>query len=781
MATERPTGSIQTVVGDQAYVHSLHNVGYAEQVVFEAPVSAAVPRQLPAPTAHFVGRQAELRRLREMLTSGCPLAAVHGMPGVGKSALALRVAADNAERFPDAQLYVDLRGASGQSLDPGDVLAELAIALGADRRLMPSDPRGRAALFRSILYQRRALIVLDNAADAGQISPFLPGSDGCALLVTARRRLDEIDAIPATHFLELHPLPPEEGWRLLEAVAGSERIASDPQAARLIVQATAGLPLALRITAARLRAAPHRPLAASAARITRPGRALTELENQGGGVRAAIDESFSGLDPAHQRRLMLLGLLPDTNFELAAAAALLAEPEDVVEDALERLVENQLLYGGGSARYNLHQLVHAFAEERASTDIGSPDRHSASNRMIRWYLDTLTHHAALLDDNALTWCGREEPALLTLIDQTAAGGQLDVAEHLADRLGQYLLRVGHFGAARTAHTLILDAAVRNGVKLTQIQALNELGNIAWTAGRWTDAVEQWSLMLNAAHEHNHTNAVLAAAGNLANCFVKLNKFDDALRYHSLVLNRTKDPAMGLAALSGIASTYILTERYPESIRAAERAIAIARELGDSHSEMKLLNNLAKAHQESGNAPEAIRIFQDVVDHRQRIRDRPGLGFTLSNLAVAHLAAGDLRRAREAAGRALPIARETGIRIAEATALTTLAEVSDKEGDLPGTERFLSAALDVYRELADANGVARAARSLMQLRNLTRDLDGYVLAAGDLAAALLLLDDVDGAARVMDALNEAARHLSPGSSTPEQARAIIEHARRLTGN
>ena len=363
-----------------------------------APASG--PAQLPADIADFTGRDEQVKRLSDLLSgtgaSGDPgavrIAVVAGAGGLGKTSLAVHAAHRVRRRFPDGQLYVDLLGATAAPLLPGDVLARFLRDLGVDGRDIPVDEDERAARYRTTLARRRMLVVLDNARDAAQVRPLLPGSASCAVLVTTRSRMPDL---ASTKLVDLNVLDDDEALKLFVKVVGEERAAAEPEATAELLDACAGLPLAIRICAARLVTRSGWTIRAMAGRLTDEHRRLDEMRAGDLAVRASFEVSFTSLPPSTDKQgidpalaFRLLGLWQGPSISAAAAAALFGVPEYSAEDALEVLVDTHLLESVATDRYRFHDLLRVYAAERAADDLLAAERDAAVTRLLTWYMRT---------------------------------------------------------------------------------------------------------------------------------------------------------------------------------------------------------------------------------------------------------------------------------------------------------------------------------------------------------------------------------------------------------
>ncbi|RCG15840.1 helix-turn-helix domain-containing protein [Streptomyces reniochalinae] len=323
----------------------------------------ARPAQLPATLPDFTGRDSLVARLGAQLSrADGTVMALAGIGGVGKTALAVHLGHAVADRFPDGQLYVDLQGTGASPADGAAVLGGFLRSLGTDDASLPEGVEERAALFRSLLAGRRVLVLLDNARDAAQVRPLLPGTAGCAALVTSRVRMVDL---AGARLVDLDVLGPGEAMALFSRVVGAERVGAEREAAMDVVAACGFLPLALRIAAARLSARRTWTVSVLAAKLADERRRLDELQAGDQAVGATFELGYAHLDAEQARAFRLLGLTEGPDIPLAAAAALLDRPAEEAEDLLEALVDSSLLESAGPGRYRLHNLMRLHARGRA--------------------------------------------------------------------------------------------------------------------------------------------------------------------------------------------------------------------------------------------------------------------------------------------------------------------------------------------------------------------------------------------------------------------------------
>ena len=456
-----------------------------------------VPRQLPAGAAFFAGREAELKQLDALLgqaAGGVPdepggavvISAVAGMAGVGKTALAVHWARNVAARFPDGQLYVNLRGydAEGTAVSPEEVTGWFLTALGVPASQIPADAPARCGLYRSVLAGQRVLIVLDNARDAAQVRPLLPGSGGCLVVVTSRSALAGLAAAERARPLRLGPLAEEEGVRLLAARLGPERVAAEPGAVTELAARCGHLPLALAVIAARAAADPGLPLGVLAGQLAGaeataagagPGRLeVLETGDPATSLRQLLSWSYGQLSPPAAGMFALLGVHCGPDITVPAAASLAAVPRAAAWRALAELAGASLAAEHRPGRYVLHDLVRGYAAGQARQVLGEAGIRAAIERSLDHYLHTVVRPLPpfavapsapgvvpeqLADEAALQDWGRaEHQVVLQAIAQAAAAGFITHAWQIFH--GQALLvgGQGYWADIRAVGQAVLDAA-----------------------------------------------------------------------------------------------------------------------------------------------------------------------------------------------------------------------------------------------------------------------------------------------------------------------------------
>ena len=673
------------------------------------------PAQLPADLADFTGRGGQVDRLRGLLagsgTDGNPgavrVAAVVGAGGLGKTALAVHTAHLLASEFPDGQLYANLHGAT-EPADPAEVLAWFLRALGAEPAQIPLEEEERAAHFRTRLTGKRVLIVLDDARDAAQVRPLLPGSASAAVLVTARRRMPEL---AGSMVLDLDVLPQDEARTLFVLVVGEDRAIAEPAATDDVLAACAGLPLAIRIGGARLAARGSWTVRTLADRLADERRRLDELRVGNLAVRASFEVSFAslpgseapgGVDPA--RAFRLLGLWTGRSVSLAAAAALLGEDEYPAADALDVLVDANLLESRAPDRFRFHDLLRVYAADRARTQETEEAREVAIARVLTWYSHSIEAAAAMISahhprvplgpvpdavhplefatlETALAWCEAERAGLIAATRLAATSGFHEIAWKLPAAAMSFYYRRSYWGDWVTTHQIGLASARAIADRLGEAWMLNSLG-MAYGVQRMEEAVGCFEQALSIYRELGDERGEARAANNVAQAYVDLRRFEDAFSaaQRSLAIQRLQGNRYLEGVTLGIlgrASREL--ERYEAAIGHLEEALAIFRELGQQYGEADSLTDLGDAYLCLNQVEEAIaRLRESLAIHRE-IGDVHGEAATLRLLGLAVHRTGDPAQARDLIAEAVRLFEDRGDQAEAAATQAALAAIMDAAG------------------------------------------------------------------------------------------------------
>jgi DNA-binding SARP family transcriptional activator/Tfp pilus assembly protein PilF len=635
--------------------------------------AAPAPAQLPADVTDFTGRDEQVKRLCDLLTGAgagaasatgaVRVAVVAGAGGLGKTSLAVHAAHRVRRKFPDGQLYIDLLGAALTPLSPGDVLARFLRDLGVDGRRIPVDEDERAGRYRTALARRRILVVLDNARDAAQVRPLLPGTASSAVLVTTRSRMPDL---ASTRLVDLNVLDDDEALTLFIKAVGDDRATVEPEATAELLDACAGLPLAIRICAARLATRSGWSIQAMASRLRDEHHRLDELSVGDLAVRASFQVSFAsllttagpdGIAPADAFRL--LGLWQGPSISVAAAAALFGTPEYLAANALETLVDAHLLESTGSDRYKFHDLLRVYASERAVADLSSPERDAAIGRLLGWYMRTADAAAQVIVphryqvplaagraedpalsfpavDDALAWYDSERVNVVAATRQAAACGRHDIAWRLPAPLISMFNRRGNWADCIATHRIALDSARQAGNRQGEAWVLNNLGQ-ALGFTHMSEGIELLERSLAIRREIGDRLGEAQAANNLSDAYVVLGRTDRALDLlrRALDLNREVGYRYGEGVvLNNLGEAFLALDRPHEAIDYLQQARRVFAEIASPHGVGYSLHNLGRAHLDLGQDAAALDCLQQALVIHTNAGDRHRQGFTLRYLGLA---------------------------------------------------------------------------------------------------------------------------------------------------
>lgn len=653
-----------------------------------------IPAQLPPGVPAFAGRGAELASLDALLhPAGQPgparpaavaISAVSGTAGVGKTALAVHWAHRVTARFPDGQLYVNLRGfdPGGAALEPGEAVRGFLEAFGVPVTRIPADLPAQAALYRSMLAGKRVLVVLDNARDAEQVRPLLPGSPGCLAIVTSRSNLTSLIAAEGACPLTLDLLPAIDARDLLTRRLGTTRVASEPDAVDDIIAGCARLPLALTIAAARAASIPRFPLAVFATELRDATRALDAF--RGGDrvtdVRAVFSWSYRALSPGAARLFRLLGLHPGPDIAISAAASLAAMPLDRARAALDELARAHLLAEHSPGRYSFHDLLRSYAAEQAHAHDSQDVRDTAVRRVLDHYLHTACTAAMLIEphlaplalspvrpgvvldehvtgEDAMSWFTAEHAALLAAVLLAADAGFGTHAWQLAWALSTPFLRRGSWDDNARVQRAALDAARRMGDAAGQAHAVHGLALGYARSGRFRDALPYFQQALR----HFETIGDPIGQARIHNSLAWLSEREqrpsDALSHamRALDLYRAAEHRPGQAmTLSDIGFCYALLGDYRHAITYCQQGLEAVREEGERTWEAATLDSLGFIHHQLGSYERSIAYYERAIHLYRELADRFNEADSLVHLGDAQLSAGDAEAARRTWMHALRI-------------------------------------------------------------------------------------------------------------------------------
>jgi DNA-binding SARP family transcriptional activator/tetratricopeptide (TPR) repeat protein len=641
------------------------------------------PGQLPATISDFTGRAEQVTTLLDALAgdecqpAALVISAVSGIGGIGKSVLAVHVAHRAAADFPDGQLYVNLAGASADPAVPAEVLARLLRDLGVSPGQVPADADERAARYRSLLAGRRVLIVLDDARDAAQVRPLLPGAAGCAVIVTSRARL--ADLVGAQR-VDLDELDRAEARELFTRIVGAGRVWAEPEAAEQILRSCSGLPLAIRIVAAKLGARPGWSIASVAGRLAAEHDRLAELNCGDLAVRASFRQGFDSLPAAQARAFCLLGTMPFRSFALAPVNALLGLSTAATERTLDALCEAHMLEAPAPDVYRMHDLLRLFATELAGTELDPDERAPALRRLVTWYWAVMHAAAAAivegrpLPDFADTdpvaaapvpvfpdyrdgweWCQREEGNLTAVIGLAAAQELHAAAIGLAALFAMFALRT----SARATWQPAFEAAVGSARATADLRAeawlLHSLGDVQAVGGDFDAAIDCYEQALANQLRLGRVRAAAGSVNDVAAVYYEQGRYAEALAQFRRATDMVRqEPGPGYLIgvfLANQAECLDAMGRYESALELYDQALEVARESGDRPSRAANMSLRAQTLGRLGR-------FEEALDqHRAALALHRELGGVGADFVTALDAYGHTLRAAGNQGEAMAAWRE----------------------------------------------------------------------------------------------------------------------------
>lgn len=685
------------------HAFSYRQIQHSERLQVAEPVppeayTPVVPHQLPPAVSHLSGRSSELAALDALIEQDVPagsavISVIGGMAGVGKTALAVHWAHQVAGRFPDGQLYANLRGfdPTGTPIPPEGVVLDFLTALGVPVWRIPATAAARVALYRSLLYGRRMLVVLDNAHAVEQVRPLLPASSGCLVLVTSRSRLSGLIAADGARSVMLDVLAGDAAGDLLARRLGRHRVAAEPRAVRNVIELCGRLPLALVIVAAQALTHPGMALDTLTAQLFDSRRERAVMNAPAGSdpttdPKAVFSWSYRTLSPPAAELFRLLSLHPGRDIGVAAAACLVALPPAEAGTMLSELTEAALVTEQMPGWYALHDLVGAYADDLALRTDPEDARRAATIRMLDHYVHS-THAAATLlgprDDpspvppappaagvtlqrhanqrRATAWLNEQRPVLQTVLRHAISSGFPTHAWHLAWSLDTYLFRGHH----------------------------------------WHDRLVTWQVALLAAEQLDNPDARALAHRRLANACIWLDRMAEGLVHNerALVLYQRSGDGAGLAAVH-YNLTHLWERRgdYGEALGSARQALTLYRAAGHDRGQALAGNAIGWYHCLRGDYARGLTRCRQALDLFRLLGDQQGIAATYDSLGYAHHHLGNHPEAIDCYHEALRLYRIIEDRYSQAAVLIHLGDTQRTLGERTAARGTLTEAAEILATL-----------------------------------------------------------------------------------
>ncbi|WP_435121951.1 BTAD domain-containing putative transcriptional regulator [Micromonospora tulbaghiae] len=683
------------------------------------PRPAAPVRTLPRAIRDFTGRQQTMARLvKDIVEEGTRLYLIDGMAGSGKTTVAVQVATALRERFPDAELFIDLHGYSERSpLTPAAAAATLLRQLGVPTERVPVDAEDRLAMWRSELADRRAVVVLDNAASAAQAAALLPSGPDNLVLVTSRRRLAGLDE-GRPHSLPV--LDPDEAVELLGRIVGADRVGAEPAAAAEVARRCGHLPLAIRLAGSRLAHRPHWRVADLARRLGEAQDSLAELAVGERSVGHAFTLSYAQVSAPARRLFRLLGLHPGVRFDNRVAAALADVPLPEAQDLLDELVDVHLAEETAPGRYRLHDLLREYARRLLAETERPDERRTAVAHLLDHHLQVAVGLAIVAETkqgalSQVAFPPPRRPDLLPVRDRpgqswfdenrAALVGLVRLAE--AEDLSAYCWQLtracwwsnfvgGHLDELVETHEVALRAAVRAGDEEAAAITMNYLASAKFRLGDFPEAIRFLEAGVDRYRRLGLRREQVQALSNLAAVCFGTDDAERSIRYvdEALRISRYPDDAATISSLFNMLSVAELFRgRYDLALRAARRHIVLGREAGDPRHTSNAVGHLGMIRHRLGHTGPARRLLRAALHLKRTTANRFGEGEILNEIGMMEREAGRPVEAAAQHRAALLAMTDAGDRIGQCASRNLLARALHDLGDV-------DAAIDLHRRVLD---------------------------------------------------------------------------------
>jgi tetratricopeptide (TPR) repeat protein len=697
---------------DKSILGAIGDYSTVNQYIQSQPVQPS-PYMLPQDIGDFTGREDYIAQIEATLDRG-KIAAIAGIPGVGKSALAIRVAYRLKERYPDAQLYVNLYGQTPElALESKTVLIRFLKALtGQDESHFATDGDELVGQYRSILATKQALVILDNARDEAQIMDLLPSNPKCAVVVTSRSRLT---GLPGVGSIALEPMAVGINGELGEAellfqaiLQDGQRVEAELPAAREIVNLCGRLPIAIRITAATLdrQIWARKSLQVYAQELSIESTRLNKLENENvekaipgqGSVRASFNLSYQTLSEEEQQLFRCAGGLPGVNFGLKILAVVMEQEESQIEEGLGRLLEAQVLELRGDGRFGWHDLMRLFAREQLTES----EREIVLDRGLTWYcqwadvwnqglmccrklaqkLAAETEHSIealeqLLPARALAWFVTEQENWVDVLRDLTQVPRPDDAITLAANLAPFFNRYGRWGDWVTTHEMVKEYAHKTGNLAGVSSMLNNLGLVYRNQGKWDEAIACYEQNLDICRQLGDRHGIAQSLNNLGLVYDNQGKWEEAIACY-------------------------------------EQSVGTFRQLGDRHGVAQSLTNLGNVYNDQSKWEEAIACYEQSVETFRQLEDRHGVAQSLMGLGNVYGTQAKWEEAVACYEKSMETFCQLGDRYSIAQTLTNLGNVYNIQGKWDEAIACYQQSLEISRQLGDRHGVGQTLANLGQV-------------------------------------------------------------------
>jgi tetratricopeptide (TPR) repeat protein/DNA-binding SARP family transcriptional activator len=688
------------------------------------------PWQLPNDINDFTGHEELLAEL-DLLTSpdnaGTKVVVVDGMPGAGKTTLAVHWAHQRRYRFPDGQLYLNA-SAYGPvpPVQPDEALSRFLRALDVPVDRIPITAEQRWERLNRLLAGRRMVIVLDNVRDSNQARPLIPTSAGCVTLITSRNRLTGLTVRDGVRCVTVSALPDHESLTLLRQIVGAARADAEPEALEALVRLSGGLPLALRIIGEHVAERPRATIADLVHELTAHLLDSDGEDDENANLRTVFAWSYNALRPDAARLFRILGMHPGSSASTEAAAAMLGTDPSHAEHVLNTLAKAHLVNHDTARRYRFHDLLRLYASQRAHREETVEERDNAMRRLLDWYVLTAANAFAVLapqcppvpdlpepdgveplafdgDAEAMKWCEAERGNLVAVARWAARNGFYRHGWQIPGAVYEIFERYGRPDDILELNELGVASAEKDGHPEGRIGLWNNLGTTYLALHNYPGAAASFEAGLRLAREIGHVEGERANTHNLAWVHLKVGEVSTAVELYSRALDMCRtasNPPAEAAILHRLGDAHRSMKRYDEAVRYYLASLAISERIGSPRGQAATHGELAVLYLEIGQLESAIDHCRPALDINGRTKDEPARADTLITMGDIERELGSYKEAARHAQQAVAISEEIGDSLRRCRALTVLAHTYAGSGNANGAQRTCTYALNIAHELTD---------------------------------------------------------------------------------